>query len=331
MGRPGDEGEEFGQAESMAATTLPQRLAGLRRKGVVLVGTESLRRLIAFAVPVTSTLLLLMVTGCGQEPAPPVGQRDHPNALMAYAQAASVRSATNSGPSTPAMYSYTILHTWPHDRKAFTQGLVFQDGELLESTGVNGQSSLRRVELQTGRVLQQIQLPYQYFAEGLVVFGRRLFQLTWLNGKCFVYDLASFRKQTEFSYSGEGWGLTTDDQSLIMSDGTDRIRFLNPDTFELKRSIHVTAEGRPLNRLNELEYIKGEIFANIWQSDFVARIDPATGKVLGLVDFSGLLTPTDRDASTDVFNGIAYDRAGDRIFVTGKYWPKLFEVRLKPK
>jgi glutaminyl-peptide cyclotransferase len=224
-----------------------------------------------------------------------------------------------------------VINTYPHDRGAFTQGLVYLDGTLLESTGLNGQSTLRRVDLKTGKVLKQVEVPSQYFAEGLALLNGKLFQLTWQNQKGFVYDLESFKLEKEFSYTGEGWGLTTDGQSLIMSDGTSQIRFLDPVTFEVKRTINVQDHGQPISRLNELEYVKGEIFADIWTTDFVVRIDPATGNVLGAIDFRGLLAPEDRQANTDVLNGIAYDAAGDRLFVTGKFWPKLFEVRLKPK
>ena len=229
------------------------------------------------------------------------------------------------------MYACEVIKTWPHDRKAFTQGLVFHNGVLFESTGLNGHSTLRRVELATGRVLQQVELPLQYFAEGLALVGSNLFQLTWQNQKCFVYQIETFRKEKEFSYNGEGWGLTTDSQSLILSDGTDQLRFLDPKTFTVTRTLNVSAAGRRLNHLNELEYVKGEIFANIWRTDFIARIEPASGKVIGVIDCTGLLSASDYDASTDVLNGIAYDPAGDRLFITGKHWPKLFEVRLKQK
>jgi len=233
-------------------------------------------------------------------------------------------------PGTP-VYTYKVVNTWPHDRDAFTQGLVYFDGALLESTGLYGRSSLRRVELNTGRVLQQVTIPPEYFAEGLAALRGKLYQLSWQNQKGFVYDWETFRLEKEFSYEGEGWGLTTDGQSLILSDGTDRIRFLDPETFAVKRSINVSDHGRPVVRLNELEYVKGEIFANVWQTDFIVRINPATGAVAGWIDLGGLLSPADRDATTDVLNGIAYDAAGDRLFVTGKLWPKLFEVRLEPK
>jgi len=233
--------------------------------------------------------------------------------------------------ATPVVYTYEVVNTWPHDRNAFTQGLVFLDGELIESTGLNGQSSLRRVELKTGKVLKKVDLAAEYFAEGLAVFQQRIFQLTYQSHKAFGYDLGSFKLEKEFAFDGEGWGLTTDGQLLIASDGTHQLRFLDPVNFEVKRTLPVLYGGRPVHRLNELECIKGEIFANIWGADAVVRINPATGMVVGVIDFSGLLSPQDRTAETDVLNGIAYDTANDRLFVTGKRWPKLFEVRLRPK
>jgi glutaminyl-peptide cyclotransferase len=229
------------------------------------------------------------------------------------------------------VFTYEVAHAWPHQRDAFTQGLVFLDGALLESTGLNGQSSLRRVDLQTGDVLQRTELPPEYFAEGLAALDGKLFQLTWRNHKCFVYDLHSFRLEKEFAYDGEGWGLTTDGHRLIMSDGTDQIRFIDPKTFKEDRRIGVKALGQPVYRLNELEYVKGEIYANVWGTDQVMRIDPATGEVAGVIDFTGLLPSRDRDNNTDVLNGIAYDPDGQRLLVTGKCWPTLFEVSLKPK
>jgi glutaminyl-peptide cyclotransferase len=233
-------------------------------------------------------------------------------------------------PGTP-VYTYQVVNAWPHDRDAFTQGLVYFNGVLLESTGLYGRSSLRLVELNTGRVLQQVPVPPGCFAEGLAALRGKLYQLTWQNHKGFVYDQETFQLEKEFSYEGEGWGLTTDGQSLILSDGTDRLRFLNPATFAVERSINVSDQGRPVARLNELDYVKGEIYANVWQTDFIVRINPTNGVVTGWIDLGGLLSPADRDATTDVLNGIAYDAAGDRLFVTGKFWPKLFEVRLEPK
>jgi glutamine cyclotransferase len=234
-------------------------------------------------------------------------------------------SATNE----PPRYTYEIVHTFSHDRGAFTQGLFFLDGVLYESTGLNGRSSLRKVELNTGNILRQTNLSDQFFAEGLATMNHKLYQLTWQDHAAFVYDLDTFKLEKQFTYLYEGWGLTTDGQSLILSDGTPQIRFLDPATFEVRHSITATYRGQLVTNLNELEYIKGEIYANVWGSDFIVRIQPATGKVAGVIDFTGLLKPEDRDASTDVLNGIAYDEATDRLFVTGKCWPKLFEVKLK--
>lgn len=238
-----------------------------------------------------------------------------------------VTASDNS--SAPTNYTFEVIAAWPHDRTAFTQGLVFRNGGFLESTGLNGHSTLRDVELKTGRVLKQVTLPSEFFAEGLATLNGHAYQLTWQNRRGFVYDADTFRREREFGYEGEGWGLTTDGRNLILSDGTSQIRFLDPETFRVVRTIEVLAAGKPLERLNELEWVKGEIFANVWQTDRVVRIDATTGKVRGVIDFSGLLAPGDRDRGTDVLNGIAYDPATDRLFVTGKNWPKIFEVRLK--
>ena len=235
-------------------------------------------------------------------------------------------SATASAPV--ARYTYDVIKTWPHDRGAFTQGLVFREGTLLESTGLNGESTLREVQLETGRVLKQVALTREYFGEGLALVGDQVFQLTWQNGKGFVYDADTFQLKREFTYEGEGWGLTSDGTLLVLSDGTSRLRFYDPATFALKRTLDVTLAGKPVERLNELEFIRGEIFANVWQSDDVVRIDPATGQVRGVINFAGLLAPDERRPDTDVLNGIAYDEKGDRLFVTGKRWPRIYQVRV---
>jgi glutaminyl-peptide cyclotransferase len=227
-------------------------------------------------------------------------------------------------------YSYEVIHTWPHDPAAFTQGLVFNNGEILESTGLNGESTLREVDLGSGNLLKKISLTSEYFAEGLTVIGARAYQVTWQNGTGFIYDAATFQRKGQFKYEGEGWGLTTDGQLLILSDGTDQLRFIDPSNFGLVRTLRVTASGRPVRRLNELEWIKGEIFANVWLTNQVVRIDPLSGVVRGIIDFSGLLSSADRKPDTDVLNGIAYDAARDKLVVTGKRWPKIFEVRLIP-
>jgi glutamine cyclotransferase len=225
------------------------------------------------------------------------------------------------------VFGYTVVHTYPHDRDAFTQGLQVVDGLFYEGTGLNGRSSLRKVKIETGEVTQKRDVPAQYFGEGITVRGNELFQLTWQSGLALVYDKQTFTPKRQHKYTGEGWGLTQDASSLIMSDGTEFLRFLEPATFAEKRRLRVTAAGAPLKNLNELEFVKGELFANVWQTDYVARIDPATGTVTGYVDFRGLLTPREREA-TDVLNGIAYDQATDRLFITGKLWPRVFEVRL---
>ena len=256
-------------------------------------------------------------------------------ALLALA--ACSRSVADKAPSVPpspatgavAKYTYEVVATWPHDPRAFTQGLVFRQGNFLESTGLYGQSSLRQVEPKTGRILKMLPVPAEFFGEGLAVIGDHAYQLTWRNGQGFVYDADTFRLEREVTLVGEGWGLATDGKLLILSDGTNRVRFLEPAKFQVQRTIDVIADGKPVGRLNELEWVNGEILANVWQTDEVVRIDPATGRVTGRIDFSGLLAPQDRKPDTDVLNGIAYDAAGDRLFVTGKRWPKIFEVRLK--
>ena len=228
------------------------------------------------------------------------------------------------------MQGYQIVRVYPHDPNAFTQGLQYVGGALYEGTGLNGRSSIRRVELETGKVLQRREVPPTYFGEGITVFKSDLIELTWQTHVAFVYDSKSFEPKKQFSYPGEGWGLTHDGASLIMSDGTDELRYIDPVTFAEKRRIKVTAAGAPLRNLNELEYVKGEIFANIWQTDYIVRIAPASGKVTAYIDLRGLLTPAERSA-TDVLNGIAYDDAHDRLFVTGKLWPKLFEIKVATK
>ena len=237
-------------------------------------------------------------------------------------------AATATAEAATPIYSYKIKNSWPHDKRAYTQGLIFLDGLLWESTGQYGASSLRKVELKTGKVIKIITVPQNYFAEGMTVFRNKVFQLTWQEQKGFIYDPVTFQKQGEFTYSGEGWGLTHDGVSLIMSDGTDRLRFLDPATLQTTRTINVADGGEPVDQLNELEYIDGEIYANVYQTDRVARIEPKTGAVTGWIDLTGLLKTGDRTGAEDVLNGIAYDEAGKRLFVTGKLWPKLFEIEI---
>ena len=229
-------------------------------------------------------------------------------------------------------YGYRVVHAYPHDPGAFTEGLFYLNGFLYESTGLEGRSSIRRETLGTGEVQQSRPVPPQYFGEGIVAWKDRLIELTWRSHVGFVYDLKTFAPRAEFQYPGEGWALTRDDRRLIMSDGTSELRFLDPETLQETGRVRVTDEGHPVDQLNELEYVKGEVYANIWQTNRIARIDPATGKVVGWIDLAGLLGDADRgSAPVDVLNGIAYDAKGDRLFVTGKLWPKLYEIKLVRK
>jgi len=226
------------------------------------------------------------------------------------------------------VYTYNVVKTYPHDRNAFTQGLVFEDGVLYEGTGGFGNSTLRRVELETGDVLQIRELSAQFFGEGITIYKDKIIQLTWKSNIGFVYDKNSFELLQEFNYSTEGWGITNDGTRLIMSDGTSTLHFLNPQTFEEIGQLGVFDNDGPVTRLNELEYVQGEIYANVWQTNRIARIAPETGRVIGWVELGGLLTTEDRSEPVDVLNGIAYDAKTDRLFVTGKLWPKLFEIEL---
>jgi glutaminyl-peptide cyclotransferase len=239
-------------------------------------------------------------------------------------------AAWQTAAATLPVYGYTVVHAYPHDRDAFTQGLEYVDGVLYESTGINRRSSIRQVNLETGAVLKKRDIAADHFGEGITVFKSDLFQLTWQSGVAFVYDRTSFALKRSFKYAGEGWGLTHDQTSLIMSDGSESLRFLDPVTFEERRRLRVTGIGLPVKNLNELEYVKGEIFANVWMTDYIARIDPASGSVNAYIDLRGLMPPGDTSPDS-VLNGIAYDAFGDRLFVTGKLWPRLFEIKLVKK
>jgi glutaminyl-peptide cyclotransferase len=259
--------------------------------------------------------------------------------LAAIALAAASRVGATIGPvadtsgqarPTTTRFDVRVVRTYPHDSKAFTQGLLFRDGFLYESTGLNGRSSLRKVKLETGEIVQRVDLEQKHFAEGLTDFGGRLYQLTYQSRLGFVYDLRTFTQERSFPYEGEGWGLTHDATRLIMSDGSAALRFLDPATLRESGRVTVMDGPQPVRDLNELEYIKGEIFANIWHTDEIVIIQPGAGRVTGRVNLRGLLPPSDRTGVVDVLNGIAYDAAGDRLFVTGKLWPKVFEIRLVP-
>jgi len=224
--------------------------------------------------------------------------------------------------------SYRVVRTYPHDPEAFTQGLVYLDGLLYEGTGLNGQSTLRLVELETGEVLQSIDLPDEFFGEGIAIVEDSIFQLTWLSNRGFVYDLWSFDQIGEFTYPTQGWGLTYDGTYLIMSDGSSTLYFCDPETFDQVSFVNVQYRGTPVQHLNELEYIDGLVYANVWQTDRIARIDPSSGELIDWIDLSGLLDTVGNTLPVDVLNGIAYDPYLDRLFVTGKLWPYVFEIEI---
>jgi glutamine cyclotransferase len=275
--------------------------------------------------------LMLIALSCGDAPTGrPINSISNGNG-----------STTNTNSKTNAVpqYSIQVVATYPHDPKAFTQGLVYHNGFIYEGTGgkpARGDdfsSSLRKVELHSGKVVQKFDVPPTFFGEGITIIGDKVYQLTWQEGTGFIYNLDDFKLLREVKYSGDGWGLTNDGTNLIMSDGTHVIRFLNPEDFTTKRTITVTDEkGRPLMEINELEFVKGEIWANVWQTPWIVRIDPATGKLLGRIDLSSIAEDVaKKNRTADVLNGIAHDPATDRIFVTGKNWPSLYEIKVNAK
>jgi glutamine cyclotransferase len=237
----------------------------------------------------------------------------------------------NAQDNPTARFGYEVVKAYPHDVEAFTQGLVFEGGELYEGTGHEGSSTLRKVDLASGEVLESRPLGARLFGEGITILGDKLYQLTWKNGVCLVYDKATLRQTGTLRFRGEGWGLTNDGTHLIMSNGTSTLQFLDPKTMRVVRHVNVTSQGGRVERINELEYIDGEIFANIWYSDYIARISPETGEVTGWIDMSGLLSRAERPTREHVLNGIAYDKESGRLLVTGKNWPTLFEVKIVPK
>jgi glutamine cyclotransferase len=237
---------------------------------------------------------------------------------------------TASAKATPK-YTFAIVRVFPHDTSAYTQGLAYRDGFLYEGTGRNGQSSLRKVRLETGEVIQRLDLASEYFGEGITLVRDKVVQITWKSGIGFVYDLNNFQLLRKFSYSGEGWGLTANGHQLFMSDGTSEIRVLDAETFREIRRFKVHDGPTPVDQLNELEFVEGQIFANVWHSNLVAEISPQSGEVVGWIDLSGILSPVYRLEPEAVLNGIAYDPLRKRLFVTGKLWPSIFEIRLAPE
>ena len=251
-----------------------------------------------------------------------------PASVAAQSSGPAASSASPAPDTRPPVYGYEVVRTFPHDPTAFTQGLVIRDGVLLESTG-RAPSSVRRVRLEDGVVLQKHELAPEYFGEGLTEIDGRLITLTWNNGVGFVWNAADLKPIARFNYAGEGWGLTHNGARLILSDGSAALRFLDPETFAETGRVAVTLNGRPVRQLNELEWIDGEVWANVWQTHYIVRIDPASGRVVGIIDLSGLLPAgTIKDPNDDVLNGIAWDDKHRRLFVTGKNWPSLFEIRL---
>jgi len=241
------------------------------------------------------------------------------------------QSSRPAGPRQPREYTFKVVNVFPHDPAAFIQGLVYHDGFFYEGTGLYGRSSVRKVRLETGEVLQHADLTSEFFGEGIAIVGNKVFQLTWQSHVGFVYNLSDFKLLRQFSYPGEGWGLTSNGNDIFMSDGSTQIRVLNAATLKETRRFTVRDGATPIDQLNELEYVEGEIFANIWQTDRIARISPVNGKVVGWIDLTGLLSPVFRRQSDAVLNGIAYDATHKRLFVTGKLWPSIFEIQLVPK
>lgn len=260
---------------------------------------------------------ILAFSGCTPQAPAPVA------APVAVTQ--NVRAQTSS----VDLLNWRVVREFPHDSRAFTQGLLWHDGHLLESTGLEGLSSIRRVELESGKVLQRRDLPDAIFAEGLARVGNRLYQLSWQNRVGFVYDLKTFAPLGKFSYRNEGWGLTSDGRNLIQSDGSDTLIWRDPKTFAALKSLRVTRNGAPLRDLNELEWIDGQVWANVWQTDEIVVIDPQSGRVKSQLNLRGLLVDEARTGQEDVLNGIAYDEQNKRLFITGKNWPKLFWIEVE--
>jgi len=249
--------------------------------------------------------------------------------VVAATVGAAVCAKTARPPASPPAFRLKVVRVYPHDPRAFTQGLLYLDGRLYESTGLFGRSSLRRVDLASGRVEAEVKLPVELFGEGLARVGQRLFQLTWKNGKALVWDVATLKKEAELGYEGEGWGLCFDGRRLVMSDGSATLALRNPSSFAKEGEIEVRLSGRPLRALNELECTESIIYANVWQQDHIARIDPTTGVVTAWIDASGLLAPHEA-AGADVMNGIALLPNTGHLLVTGKLWPHLYEVDVVP-
>lgn len=279
-------------------------------------------------------LVLALLAGCG---APQAGAAPaSPAATPEPAAATLPPDAYQTALVAPKLYTYRVLDIYPHDPTAFTQGLIVRDGEFLEGTGQEGQSTLRRVAIESGAVLEQHALDAQYFGEGITELDGKIYQLTWRNATGFVYDAETLAQEAQFTYNTEGWGITHDGERLIVSDGSATLQFWDPATLQPVGGVVASLFGLPIANLNELEYINGEVFANIWQTNLIMRIDPAGGNVTGVIDLTGLLAnappaaeqTSGQIAAPDVLNGIAFDAATGRLYVTGKYWPAMFAIEL---
>jgi glutamine cyclotransferase len=266
-------------------------------------------------------IALVSLIGCGGNPAA--------SGQSPAAPSSAPTAAAGGLPAVTPVYTFKVVKVYPHDTTAFTEGLFLDGGVLYESTGVNGQSTLRREDLETGKIQKEIGLSDTYFGEGITKWDGKIYQLTWKNGLGFVYDANTFDKVGQVTYGGEGWSLTHDDKSILMDNGSDAIQFRDPGSFAVQRTIHVSDHGTPVTQLNELEYIKGEIFANVWMTNYIVRIDPKSGSVLGWIDLTGLEAPD--GSNDDVLNGIAYDAPNDRILVTGKRWAHIYQITVEPK
>jgi glutamine cyclotransferase len=311
-------------------------LGGIILAGVLLLFGQTEQRSLSLRPTLTADSMALAtptapVAALPPSPIPNPAATPSPTSLIGGSPVSTPMPLPAHPPDKPASYTYRVINTYPHDRNAFAQGLIFSDGILYEGTGLYGRSSLRRVDLETGQVLQFLPLPPQFFGEGITLFGNQIIQLTWKANTGFVYDKDSFELEKSFGYPTEGWGITHDGERLIMSDGTANLYFWDPETFAEIGRVEVYDNNGPVVRLNELEYINGEVYANVWQTNLIARIDPATGRVLGWIRLDGLLTAEDLSEPVDVLNGIAYDAENDRLFVTGKFWPKLFEIEVAPE
>ena len=315
-----EEGSDFKPGDIIKIGFEPENIASAPDSVVIYYNGKIISRL--FKTPWTYNITLKGETKMGRNSIKLMAYRGNQQPQVI------TRFFTEFSDIIPKIFRYKVVNVYPHDRAAYTQGLVYDEGFLYEGTGLYGESDLRKVELKTGSVIKQQKIENQLFGEGVALMGDRIFQLTWTSKVGFVYEKSTFKLINKFNYQTEGWGLSVYNDKLVMSDGTNMLYFIDPDLLTVVSSIEVYDNIKQVNQLNELEVINGEIWANIYQSDMIARIDPATGKVLSYINLAGILPEADRDANTEVLNGIAWDKGQNRIFITGKHWSKLFEIRL---